>query len=479
MKAIFSLSCCLFLFFSSYSQFEVVVDDFDFSNRPQMLFKKQNNEFIVSNIKSNQSSRNKFVVFNNTGEQVFHYELNPGYGTATFIDIMEMPDSSVIWAQQTFECGITRDRHLRYDKNWNQSNTGVGGEKVWSNFGGALSDYTFMSYQGDHVARRTETGEIIWERQFGGFDIGPFITGLVVTPGDSLVVATDDELVFADKDGEIVTTYPEYRLIRIKALGQGLLLGQKTDRFGPEPDSIFLLFPSFSLLGKIGFSGEEIIDIAVDGSRFAVLTSASHVYLFGAEYYKILFRDVKINVQNFGNSILQQVNVNIEFPMIDTLCVNGYQQFSRQYQGLSILPGQTAELNWEELRVTFDEDPTGNLEFCMWTSMPDQKLDKDSSNDLYCTNLSVTGLGDEPAKNFSLELFPNPSSLEQSTLQYQLSAGARAEVQVFNPVGNLAARFAVAGGQGTLKLAKQPPGLYFVVLTIEGKLAQAFKFIQL
>ncbi|MCO6489431.1 MAG: hypothetical protein J5I98_13485 [Phaeodactylibacter sp.] len=114
MKAIFSLSCSLFLFFFSYSQFEVVVDDFDFSNRPQMLFKKQNNEFIVSNIKSNQSSRNKFVVFNNTGEQVFHYELNPDYGTATFIDIMEMPDSSVIWAQQTFECGITRDHHPKY-----------------------------------------------------------------------------------------------------------------------------------------------------------------------------------------------------------------------------------------------------------------------------------------------------------------------------------------------------------------------------
>lgn len=563
MKAIFSLSCSLFLFFFSYGQFEVVVDDFGFSDTPYKLFKKRNNEFILANTGYNFFYQNNFVVFNNTGEQVFHYELNPDYGTATFIDIMEMPDSSVIWVQETFECGITRDRHLRYDKNWNQSNTGVGGEKVWSHFGGALSDYTFMSYQGDNVARRTETGEIIWERHFGIFEFGPFITGLVVTPGDSLIVATDDELVFADKDGEIVTTYPEYRLIRIMALGQGLLLGQKTDRWGPEPDSIFLLSPSFNLLGKIGFSGEEIIDIAVAGSRFAVLTTASHVYLydetlalqtdfqvaipagrqlsflalapdgivlagterygleepgkgnnavflkkynfdgatmdsgrdagitsieieqepvgypFGAEYYKILFRDVKINVQNLGDSILQQVNVNIEFPMIDTLCIDGFQQFSKQYQGLSILPGQTAELNWQELRVTFDEDPTGSLEFCMWTSMPDQKLDRDASNDLYCTSLFVTGPEDEPAKNFSFEVFPNPSSLEQSTLRYQLPAGARGEVQVFNPVGNLVARFAVAGGQGTLRLGKQPPGLYFVALTIEGKLAQSLKFIQL
>ena len=144
------------------------------------------------------------------------------------------------------------------------------------------------------------------------------------------------------------------------------------------------------------------------------------------------------------------------------------------------MPGETAELTWEELRATFDEDPTGDLEFCMWTSMPDLKLDKDSSNDLYCTSLFVTGLdGGEPLNEFSLQLFPNPSSAAQSTLRYQLPAGAPGEIRVFNPVGNLVARHAVAGGQGALELAKQPAGLYYVVLAVGGKSTRVLKFIQL
>jgi hypothetical protein len=160
------------------------------------------------------------------------------------------------------------------------------------------------------------------------------------------------------------------------------------------------------LLKKFTFNGDALEQVTNTGIIGIDQNEQPHSNQSG--YYTVFFNDLKFNIQNFGEDTINTVKVNLEFPQIDTTCSNGYQRFSRKYGNLSVMPGETVELLWDELTVTFEQDPTGLTSFCAWTSQPNLKGDTDNTNDLYCYDFLVDNEEEVPLDIFVV--YPNPAT---------------------------------------------------------------------
>lgn len=196
------------------------------------------------------------------------------------------------------------------------------------------------------------------------------------------------------------------------------------------------------------------------------------------DYYKVLFEGTKITIRNFSDSILEQVNLNIDLHALDTGCLSSpiwYQRFTKRFENLSLTPDGEKELVWDSIEVAFMDDPAGLLELCVWTSMPDLKLDKNNANDLYCSGFVVGVL--EVQTPFSFQIFPNPSTTE-TTLTYRLPPGKKGEVLIINALGSQLAEYPVTQSEGSLALPDYPSGLYFVSLLSEGRVLHTERLLK-
>ena len=153
---------------------------------------------------------------------------------------------------------------------------------------------------------------------------------------------------------------------------------------------------------------EDTEDIGVTGVEIIGSPSISDP-LFGD--YQLIYDSLKITVQNFGNNTIDSLKINgffFDFGDINS-CFRLYQRLHRKYTDLSLLPGASIDLYWEDYTAIFPSVPSETFNVCIWPSLPNQKIDRDSDNDLYCTDFLVSNEEAVP-NNVSWNIFPNPAS---------------------------------------------------------------------
>ncbi|MBK9014768.1 MAG: hypothetical protein IPM82_12205 [Saprospiraceae bacterium] len=127
--------------------------------------------------------------------------------------------------------------------------------------------------------------------------------------------------------------------------------------------------------------------------------------------YKVRFHDVKFQVFNYADTVLNSFRVNVRFPDLPMEWPMQPspipQHFFKQFNNLNLEPGQSTTLTWDEFTATFVDYPSGtNLELCFWSSMPDGKSDINTSNDVACGDFFVN---DEEiqAEKTGFNIYPN------------------------------------------------------------------------
>jgi len=219
----------------------------------------------------------------------------------------------------------------------------------------------------------------------------------------------------------------------------------------------------------------QTLDTGKDASVIGVLATVPQVGFYSFKYH-IFFKEITVTVRNEGPTTLNRVNVNIAFPF-----VSGFfwcppdQQFTRALDNLSLPPGGTVELIWDNLDVASVSPLPNPFALCFWTSLPDHKLDANDANDVFCSDVMVAN--DEKTFSVNFQISPNPTA-SQATLGYQLPPGTTGAVHIFNSIGRQVEVFPVEQASGSLTLPEYPAGLYFVSLVVEGQVVRTERWVQ-
>ncbi|MEO1262448.1 MAG: T9SS type A sorting domain-containing protein [Bacteroidota bacterium] len=232
-------------------------------------------------------------------------------------------------------------------------------------------------------------------------DFDRFDSVLAVLTFDNTIYVLDDSLNLQNSF-QVGGNYP------LEYIASGLqgIVAAGTTSFGGNTGRTWAPF-----LKGIPYDGnvvEDTEDIGVTGVEIISSPSISDP-LFGD--YQLVYDSLKITVQNFGNNIVDSLKLNgffFDFGDFNN-CFRLYQRPNKKYTGLSLLPGESIDLYWEDYTAVFPLAPSETFNVCIWPSLPNQKIDRDSDNDLFCIDFLVDTKESTPPV-LSWTVYPNPVS---------------------------------------------------------------------
>jgi len=258
----------------------------------------------------------------------------------------------------------------------------------------------------------------------------------------------------------------------------------------PDEDGIVLagdhhygVFPSgnnavfVKKFGTDGFDPYERRDI---GLYFVQQATKTDVWPEAGKF-KVSFQDVKFQVFNYSDTVLNSFRANVRFPDLPMewpLQPNPVpQHFFKQFSNLNLAPGQNMTLSWDEFTATFVEYPSGNnMELCFWSSMPDGKSDINPNNDVACADFFVNDEEQQP-EQIGFEVFPNPTTSSCSII-YSLPAVSDSELSIYDAMGRLLHRQQLAEGTNRLVIDDLTKGMNLLVLKVNGNVVKTEKLIR-
>lgn len=168
-------------------------------------------------------------------------------------------------------------------------------------------------------------------------------------------------------------------------------------------------------------------------------------------YFKVVFKDIKVTVRNFG------------IHPVESLYLRSQYFKSDKYDMLGLAPGDEAEMTIDAIERTFSSDPAGlELNLCIWTSHPDLLMDLDASNDSYCVDFLVYNKDVLAQNNF--KLYPNPA-LEMVNMQWNGQTSTDdATCRIINAEGKVIKKMGIKPQQGFVSISLEgwQPGVYFI-----------------
>ncbi len=490
---------------------------------------------------------NYFMGVSPDGNLIFDSEgaPQPGFNTfISYIDLFEMAGNTygaiadVADFDPTTGWATGYRAVLQYDKTGqiiSSANTYFfSGDK---GIGLSNGDMVLINYGSHNVARVTNTGVEVWEKNL---NISP--SDLALTQLDTLLFLTPNGLWVMDEHGTTLSNHPAINHQLLKADPQvGIVC--------VAADSLFLYDYTYELVSKKGLSGDNIKDFDVRNGKIAVLTQADSVHVFvstlvsvgsfglaeDAEFrfisvspqtvtlagletyggspihlygtastflkeytfegndfnqdndtgvigitpstgisvqetsptsYWINMQDVAVTVRNFGDKTVSSLKLQAAY------------NNPHYFENLNLEAGQELTLNVPEIRLFHNgTQPTGQvLDLCIWTSHPDQRVDSDNSNDLFCTDFLVGSK--EIVLTNRMMLFPSPASHIlniQLMGQTHLTEGS---IRISDLTGRqILNADLIKADKITVPVNDWPTGIYFLEYLEDGEVRAVQRFV--
>ncbi|MCU0348437.1 MAG: T9SS type A sorting domain-containing protein [Saprospiraceae bacterium] len=274
MKNVFSF---FLLFVASSAVFGQIewVGNHDFSESGADILHTSQNQYIL--VHGNGTG---LTVFDSNGVVIFQKSLMDGYvnNYTQISDIIELPDLSVVFTAGIVDCDVFIERFYKFDKYWNESPPTFSTLNArYTGPAARFSDNTLVFATGpggwaseNSLSKLDMEGTEVWGIELDGFSI----RDLVITPSDTILVATTAGLVKLTSDGEIVSTNPSLVFERLEILPNGNYLAQSSNLLN-------IYSPEFTVLSSFGVQSDSITDIDFTSNEIAVLTSTPAVLRLG------------------------------------------------------------------------------------------------------------------------------------------------------------------------------------------------------
>lgn len=153
----------------------------------------------------------------------------------------------------------------------------------------------------------------------------------------------------------------------------------------------------------------------------------------GGGYGIINHSDIKIRVDNFSNEVINDFYLNLEYPICSYIC-SDRQVFSQRITNANIPPEGSKVFTWSDLSIS-NQLTEGIHDLCIWTSVPNNKTDRNHSNNRACKSFIVTSTEDFNSSSTEVDIFPNPINNEQF-LHLETNFSIQ-NLQILNAIGQI------------------------------------------
>ena len=335
-------------------------------------------------------------------------------------------------------------------------------------------DGNLLGSKNDSVYLFSPKMEVLYSQQFGGDEVIHFY----MDPERIGVLTSSAHVYTLDQDLSILNDFPVpdgYAPDFIALDHDGVLLAG-TECYGNDNQNENTCAPYLKKFQLDGTAPEWSKDVGVTSIEETTLPTGMNI---PNSDYKLIYDGLKITVHNFGDEPIDSLKLNAYFPslFVGFFCEKYYQYYHRKFTGLSLAPGESIDIFWDNFQILFTQKPTAPFDICIWTSLPGQRLDSDNTNDRFCADFVVQG--EEQIKQAgNMKVYPNPS-FSGSTVEYSFQNPQGGHARIFNSMGALVGSYELQQGHGTLALPRYGAGLYYVVLEVEGQVVETEKLVQL
>ncbi|MBI1225223.1 MAG: T9SS type A sorting domain-containing protein [Bacteroidetes bacterium] len=242
--------------------------------------------------------------------------------------------------------------------------------------------------------------------------------------------------------------------------------------YGSQPWANVVAQP---VIKKIPLNGPTLSETK-DIGAFSISNPSGIVFTeMPYEFYKLTYEDIYVSVKNFGNTVVNDMNLNLDFGDFALSwedCWIEYQNYKRHFSNLNLAPGDTKELYFGDITVwhknTTGYSPSENI--CIWTSSPDKKIETDRTNDKACIQV-LTDTKEGGLTVPTIKIWPNPA---QDFVQLQMEGvHGTAQFQILDVQGRVLKSILVENGQSDAELSVSdiPNGMYlWRLVKQEGKI---------
>ncbi len=180
--------------------------------------------------------------------------------------------------------------------------------------------------------------------------------------------------------------------------------------------------------------------------------------------YSIRLDSAYVIVKNKGATVLNTITVNSVFGSINWLCGTEEAQYRQTFSNLNLAPGDTLHLDLGAIQRNVPGILPPSISICFWTTLPNDSLDADRSNNITCRTASVTISTHEPRPAVrDLAIQPNPV-VGTAVFHWENDPFADAEVQVYDLAGRLERSVHTTGFSWTFDRQQTPSGIYTVLV---------------
>jgi hypothetical protein len=182
--------------------------------------------------------------------------------------------------------------------------------------------------------------------------------------------------------------------------------------------------------------------------------------------YWINMQDVAVTVRNFGDKTVSSLKLQATY------------NNPHYFENLNLEAGQELTINVPELRLFHNgSQPAGQvLDLCIWTSHPDQRVDSDNSNDLFCTDFLVGSK--EAILSEGMVLFPNPASRLLNVQLLEKPSLPQGSIRVSDITGRIVLNTSMINTDKiAIPVQDWPVGMYFLQYLVDGEILAMERFV--
>lgn len=223
-------------------------------------------------------------------------------------------------------------------------------------------------------------------------------------------------------------------------------------------------YHSFSSLNVINKSGNT--NFANDIEVSSVTADSVYCVLNGFNEFNSYMR-AKVKIKNKGATIINRFTLNSDYNATSICGPLYYQQTFTQ----TIQPGDSVQVTtafiYRKYFTMTPTQPTLSIQYCLFSTMPNNENDKFTLNDELCQNFifpnPTASLKELNDVYNTLEIYPNPFN-NNLNLKSELEIK---NIEVFNSLGLLLSREKPNIKNITLNTADVIPGIYFIKIETE------------
>lgn len=160
-----------------------------------------------------------------------------------------------------------------------------------------------------------------------------------------------------------------------------------------------MFFKTFDETGYSKDYGKDVVITNIEVGSIEATPIVSDETIFN-----LRFSNVKITIENLGIDTLNELKVNyIDAPRT---------RKQEKLFNLRLPPGETITINLVPFEMRLEQLAEGEpFQLCLWTSVPDKKIDSNPVNDLFCKNIVIDL--PEIATIDNVFIYPNPVRNDQ------------------------------------------------------------------